>query len=236
MSKRTFYTVLGITLVLISTIGLSYVFYFSSRDRVIEEEVLRIEDVSYLGDFDDNKFEVSNNELDSRFITNDASNVQDQTDELAISNSRALPDKIAEQKQNKIVIPKIGVNTDVLFASTSDPESALEFGAWIVNDFSVPSYNYLVDSAKPVIIASHLYGYEYWSEEFRNRVSFKGLDNLMDGDLIKVYWENRLYKYEVIDGEVDTKINKYDSDLILYTCNDLTGSDLRVIRYANLIN
>ncbi len=215
---------LGCILLVVSVIGVAYAFYAENNTSITQAEFLRSQ-------------QAVNNEQDNQFSETDQSTIQEENFEVVASdNGKSLPAKIqGEEIQNKIVIPKIGVDTKILFATAADPESALEFGAWIVNDFSVPSHNYLVDSAKPVIIASHLYGYDHWTDQFRNKVSFKGLDTLDSGDRISVYWENRLYEYEIVSGELNAEITNYDTDLILYTCNDLTGSDVRVIKYANLV-
>lgn len=224
MSSKKLYTMLGCILLVVSVIGVAYAFYAENNTSITQAEFLRSQ-------------QAVNNEQDNQFSERDQRIIQEENFEAVVSdNGKSLPAKIQGEKiQNKIVIPGIGVDTEILFATTPDPESALEFGAWIVNDFSVPSHNYLVDSSKPVIIASHLYGYKHWSETFRNRVSFKGLETLERGNRVKVYWENRLYEYEIVSGELNTEITNYDTDLILYTCNDLTGSDVRVIKYANLV-
>lgn len=245
---------IGLILIITSAAGFSLYFYMQNQEQKSKEQFVEqqnINEETNIGDFinsntnnseslsteQQEKGKTAKEEEVEQNLSNDNTQLVGQNDtyEDKTKNSKTLPTKLQNTTTNKIVIPKIGVEAELLFATSEDPESALEFGAWIVNDFSIPPFNYLVESAKPVIIASHLYGYDYWTEEFRNRVSFKGMEQLQNGDTVEVYWDNRIYKYEITDGETSETINNYSNDLILYTCNDLNGSDLRVIRYANLL-
>jgi sortase (surface protein transpeptidase) len=146
---------------------------------------------------------------------------------------RLLPAKnLSLPKENRIIIAKLGVNAPIF--GGDDSQSALRQGAWIAPGFKTPPGNTLLQRPEPIIISSHLYGYDDWSEEFRDRVSFSGLEALNTGDQIEIIWQQRQYIYEIEAGEVSDVIGRYDTDLIVYTCLDLTGSDDRTIRYANL--
>lgn len=131
---------------------------------------------------------------------------------------------------NRVLIPKIGV--DAPLDRGADSEVILKRGAWMVPEFKTPSGNALLERPEPTIIASHLFGYDDWDAEFRNQVAFAGLDQLEAGDTIEVIWQQRKYVYLVKTSEVSANISTYDHDLIVYTCLDLTGSDQRVIIYA----
>ncbi|MFW5702505.1 MAG: sortase domain-bontaining protein [Candidatus Dojkabacteria bacterium] len=149
------------------------------------------------------------------------------------SSSIKLPKKDLQLPQENIIrIAKLGVDTEIF--TGQDSETALRQGAWIAPEFKTPSGNALLDRNEPVIIASHVYGYSDWTDQFRDRVSFAGLGKLEQGDLVEVIWQQRRYTYEIIAGEKSEEISNYDTDLILYTCEDLSGSDIRVIKYAKL--
>lgn len=144
-----------------------------------------------------------------------------------------LPVKdLSLSKENRISIPMLGVDT--ILNEGKDSEVALDKGAWIVGDFSTPVGNALVDN-KPVIIASHLYGPGWWSDEYRLKTSFKGLQTLKQGDQFEVVWDQRTFLYEVEVVNTSTEIQSYDYDIIVYTCLDLSGSDERIIVYGNLL-
>jgi sortase (surface protein transpeptidase) len=137
--------------------------------------------------------------------------------------------------ENRISIPKIGVNSQIV--ENQNSEIALKEGVWRVGNFNTPTGKAIRSESSPIILASHVYGYDYWTEDFRERVSFRGLSNLIPGDIIEIHWDQRKYTYEIKFGEINTEISNYsDYDLILYTCEDLSGSENRVIRYAKLIN
>jgi sortase (surface protein transpeptidase) len=54
------------------------------------------------------------------------------------------------------------------------------------------------------------------------------------GDTVEIDWKQRKYTYEVYATDKGTEIADYSADLILYTCESLTG-DARVFVYARLI-
>lgn len=130
--------------------------------------------------------------------------------------------------KNFIRIKSIGVDSPI--NEGENYETALETGAWIVNNYSTPDY-----SEYPVIIASHRFGYITWSTDFRKRISFYNLPKTDIGDTVEIIWEQREYIYEIYDiGEGNT-ITDYDADLILYTCK-MYNSPIRIFRYLKRIN
>lgn len=131
--------------------------------------------------------------------------------------------------QNKLIIPSIGVDTQINQDSQDKYEDALMKGVWMVPDFATP-----VDQDKPIILAAHRFGYLNWSDLYRFRNSFFNLPKLKEGDLVEIIWNRRKYTYEVYSTAEGDKINDYSSDLILYTCRDLTSS-VRIFRYARLV-
>jgi sortase (surface protein transpeptidase) len=208
---------IGISLIIISLFIFSYTFVLNNKvigeaENFIEEDIESIENTpsisptQVLGDID------------------------------KLVNSPTLPPKDNSLPiENRIVISKIGV--DSIITEGEDSEEALKNGVWRANDFNTPSGNAIRTESPPTILASHVYGYDNWSEDFRQKVSFRGLSNLSPGDIIEINWDQRKYIYEIKFGEVNTEISNYaDYGLILYTCEDLSGSANRVIRYAELID
>lgn len=148
-------------------------------------------------------------------------------------NGLRLPPKDESlPSSNFIRIKKLGINAPINIGEDSD--QALDSGAWLAHDFNTPPGKLLNSKSEPIIIASHLYGSSSWSENFREDVSFKGLDTLTENDKIEIIWDQRMYEYTIKTGEINTEISNYKEDLILYTCNDLNESGLRVIKYAQL--
>jgi sortase (surface protein transpeptidase) len=132
-------------------------------------------------------------------------------------------------KENRLVISKIGVDTEIAEATFDNYESALKQGVWRVSDFGAPSAN-----SMPTILAAHRYGYLAWSNLFRRENSFYNLPKLKVGDIVEIDWRQRKYTYEIYAEGQGEEITDYTADLILYTCVDLTGPE-RVFRYARLM-
>jgi sortase (surface protein transpeptidase) len=130
---------------------------------------------------------------------------------------------------NWLIIPRIGVRTEVL--ENQNPDEALVKGVWRVPDFGTAG-----DQTKPMILAAHRYGYNWWWKgEYWKYHSFYLLPELQPGDIVEVISNKRKYIYEIYSGEEGQEITDYDADLILYTCKFLT-SPVRHFRYARLVD
>jgi len=132
---------------------------------------------------------------------------------------------------NWLIIPKIGVKTEILESAT--PDESLNKGVWRVPDFGT-----VTDLSKPMILAAHRYGWKAWWEngnQYWRYHSFYLLPKLEQGDIIEVISDHRKYIYEVYAGEQGEEISDYNADLILYTCKFL-DSPLRYFRYARLVD
>jgi sortase (surface protein transpeptidase) len=157
--------------------------------------------------------------------------VQNITRSQASSRSNYLP--LFDSRlplANRLIIPTVGVNTDIQEATYDNYQSALKQGVWRVSDFGAPSAN-----SMPTILAAHRFGYLVWTNLFRRQNSFYNLPKLNVGDTVEIDWRQRRYIYEVYSEDKGTQITDYSADLILYTCVDLTGPE-RIFRYARLIN
>jgi sortase (surface protein transpeptidase) len=127
------------------------------------------------------------------------------------------------------MIPSIGVDTEIQEATLDNYEQALRKGVWRVSDFGAPGEN-----GMPVIVAAHRYGYLAWSNSFRRENSFFNLPKLKVGDTVQIVWHQRKYTYEIYAEGKGKDIMDYTANLILYTCENLTGEE-RVFKYARLL-
>jgi len=131
--------------------------------------------------------------------------------------------------ENMLLIPAIGVESQIHVSSYEDYEEVLKKGVWRAPDFGTPDKR-----EKPTILVAHRYGYLRWSNIFRRRNSFYNLPKLKNGDTVEVIWRQRKYKYAIYGESEGEKIEDYSADLILYTCRDLT-SNIRIFKYAKLL-
>lgn len=128
-----------------------------------------------------------------------------------------------------IVIPRIGVRTEL--QATVNPEEALNTGVWRVPDFAAPG-----EFDKPMILAAHRYGWQWWWQtDYWKYHSFYLLPDLKPGDTVEVIADQRKWVYEIYAGEEGGDITDYQADLILYTCKFL-NSPVRHFRYARVID
>ncbi len=128
-----------------------------------------------------------------------------------------------------VIIPKIGVRTQL--QATEDPDEALKTGVWMVPDYGRPG-----DLEKPVILAAHRFGWQWWwQSDYWKYHSFYLLPDLQPGDIVETIVDQRKYTYEIYAGEEGEEISDYQADMILYTCKYL-NSPRRHFRYARLVD
>lgn len=128
-----------------------------------------------------------------------------------------------------IVIPKIGVNTQILTQGTL--KNRMYKGVAIINAFGTPDQPNITGK-KPVILASHRFGYVWWTPAYRRTHSFHNIDKLKKGDTIYIRWKAKWYRYKVQKQVISATITEYSHDLILYSCISYT-SKKRIIIYAD---
>ena len=131
-------------------------------------------------------------------------------------------------KENFVVIDKIKVYSPI--KTGEDYIDALRRGSWIVPEFGDP-----INSDKPIILASHRFGYSSWTKDMRQQISFYNLPSITKRDIIDIIWDQRVFSYEIYNAEESTYISDYNADLILYTCK-FYNSPIRIFRYARAIN
>lgn len=130
---------------------------------------------------------------------------------------------------NHLTIDMIGVDTDIQEATYDGYEAALKKGVWRVSDFGSPG-----ETGVPVILAAHRFGYLAWTNQYRRQNSFYNLPKLKSGDRVEIAYQQRKYIYEIYAEGEGPEIMDYTADLILYTCESLTG-ETRIFKYARLL-
>lgn len=133
-------------------------------------------------------------------------------------------------KVNKLSIPSIGVDTDIEEATYDNYESALKKGVWRVSNFGEPN-----ETGVPIILAAHRFGYLAWTNSYRHYNSFYNLPKVKEGDTVTIDWQQREYTYGVYRVETGKEITDYSADVILYTCESLSGEE-RIFVYAKLLS
>jgi len=126
-----------------------------------------------------------------------------------------------------IILDKIGVDSPI--STDADYTTALKNGAWMVPDYGTPT-----NGISPIIIAAHRFGYIYWDNATRKKISFYNLPNMHVGDTIQIIWEQRTFTYQIYAEDENTYITDYSANLILYTCKYL-DSPVRIFKYAKLV-
>lgn len=131
--------------------------------------------------------------------------------------------------ENRLIIPSIGVDTQIQEATLENYEEALKEGVWRVSDFGTP-----FSRQRPTILTAHKFGYLKWSNLFRRKNSFYSLPKLKEGGIVEIIWKQRKYVYKIYGTGEGEEIADYSADLILYTCESL-NSPVRIIKYAKLL-
>jgi sortase (surface protein transpeptidase) len=132
-------------------------------------------------------------------------------------------------KINSLLVPSVGINTSLQEAVLDNYEEALRKGVWRVSDFGAPD-----DNGRPIILAAHRFGYLAWTNSYRHKNSFSNLPKVEVGDLVEIDWNQRKYLYEVYATSKGTQLLDYSADVILYTCETLTGEN-KIFVYAKRI-
>lgn len=136
------------------------------------------------------------------------------------------PSKISlfdKQSDERILkIDKIGVDGEI---HEGDNRNLLREGIWRLPWTSTP------EEGGNTVIVAHRFLKTSGPETFYN------LDKLSTGDIIKLFWNGRLYEYEVYESKVvpptalEIEAESLDPILTLYTCTPLwTATDRLVVR------
>lgn len=130
---------------------------------------------------------------------------------------------------NRLIIPRMLMNTPIIEGPESNPYGNLKKGAWHLPFSSAP------DRGGNMVIAGHRFTYT------ESRSIFYYLDKLQVGDEIGVKWHDVMYTYKVESSSVveptETSVEQPTSDtrLTLYTCTPLWNPKQRLVIVAKPI-
>ncbi len=133
-------------------------------------------------------------------------------------------------KENRLVIPKIGVDTQIWDANSLDILDVKE-GVWREPNSATP----IVPGN--MVVAGHRFQYLP-----PNTNTFYNLEEMKEGDKVYVFWDKRLYIYNIYQTEIvnPDQIDirnpnaNYLREITLYTCTPLYTSQRRFVVKANL--
>jgi len=130
---------------------------------------------------------------------------------------------------NRLIIPRMLMNTKIVEGPTSNPYGNLKKGAWRLPFSSTP------DKGGNTVIAGHRFTYT------ESRSIFYYLDKLQVGDEIGVQWNGTTYTYKVVSTSVvpptETSVQAATDDnrLTLYTCTPVWNPKNRLVVVAKPI-
>ncbi|GEM_PF-2957076 len=142
-------------------------------------------------------------------------------------NEQAQTALTNKQNINKIIIPKMGVDSEILEGNSED---ILWKGIWRMPVGSTPN------QGGNTIITAHRYLHRPPSPK-----TFYLIDKLEVGDIITVYWEGVKYEYKVTESkivepnEISILHNTADDRLTLFSCTPLFTSKQRLVVTAKKI-
>lgn len=130
---------------------------------------------------------------------------------------------------NRIIIPRMSLNTPLLEGPQDDSFNLLKAGAWHLPFSTNPT------ESGNMVVAAHRFSYT------GPRGLFYFLDKLQLGDEIGVQWGGKLYSYQVVSShavaptEVSVQQPTNDTRLTLYTCTPLFNPVNRLVVVAKPI-
>ncbi len=140
-----------------------------------------------------------------------------------------LPKNANISKLNRIIIPKIGVNSPII--ESNDAKYGLNRGAWRTPISSTP------DKGGNMVISGHRYKYLP-----PNNLTFYLLDKLVVGDVMSVQWQGEDYYYRVKQTKIvePTDVSILNptttTTLTVYTCDPIYSQQHRLVVIAELVN
>ena len=146
-----------------------------------------------------------------------------------VSSAQMLPVSENLDLGNRLIIPKISVDTPIVDSQNS--VWALNHGAWRMPQTSTPN------KGSNTAIAGHRFKYLP-----PNNLTFYLLDKLVVGDGVAIVWEGKEYDYRVTDNkivpptEVSVLAPTEKPTLTLITCDPIFSQKNRLVVTAELIN
>ncbi len=169
--------------------------------------------------------------------------------EAYISPSSTSPSSIIAQPngslvvgpESKIYIPKIRVDSDVIYDTTPDQVSQLKAMERGVAWFGIAGANSKPGQVGNTVLSGH--SSNDWLESGNSKFVFARLEQLQLGDMIYLHYNTTRYSYTITKREIvkPTEINKlvYKTDrpvLTLITCTPLGTSEKRLLLTAEQIS
>jgi sortase A len=158
----------------------------------------------------------------------DASNPTQKTKVLGVSYNKTAVQQLQTTKTvNKIIIPKMGVDAEILEGSSDD---MLWKGIWRMPVGATPN------QGGNTIITAHRYLHRPPSPK-----TFYLIDKMEIGDKITLYWSGVKYEYQVSETKIidpsDISIlhNTADDQLTIFSCTPLFTSQKRLVVIAKKI-
>lgn len=133
---------------------------------------------------------------------------------------------VEDMSGNRIIIPRMSLNTPLLEGPQSDSFNLLKAGAWHLPFSTDPT------KGGNMVVAAHRFSYT------GPRGLFYFLDKLQTGDEIGIQWDGKLYSYQVVSSrtvaptEVSVQQPTDDTRLTLYTCTPLFNPVNRLVVVA----
>lgn len=129
---------------------------------------------------------------------------------------------------NRLVIPKIGVNLAIVEGQES--ESALWKGAWRIPESSTPK------DGGNTVLSAHRFRYRPPSN-----LTLYLLDQVKKGDVMIVYWQGKEYDYRVSETKIVPRDNTdiaeptLTDQLTVFTCHPLFSTKERLVVVGELM-
>lgn len=129
---------------------------------------------------------------------------------------------------NRLVIPKIGVNLPIVEGTNSD--NALWKGAWRIPSSSTPK------DGGNTVLSAHRFRYRPPSN-----LTLYLLDKVKRGDIMIVYWQGKEYDYRVTQTKIVPRENTdiaeptLTDQLTVFTCHPLFSTKERLVVVGELL-
>lgn len=132
--------------------------------------------------------------------------------------------RVAQDKPDSVLMPSISLEEPIYEGN----KRALSKGVWRLPHTSTP------DKGGNTVLVGHRFTYA-------GSAVFYHLDKITKGDRIGVYWQGKLYEYEVFavrvvePDETSVEANTKEPRLTLYTCTPLWSVKQRLVIQAKLV-
>lgn len=157
----------------------------------------------------------------------DSKNVEEVSKEVQKIKNH-LPATKFSISQNRVIIPKIGVNAPIVQAERE--EEGLSEGAWLVPVGSTP------DKGGNTVITGHRFKYLPPSN-----LTFYLVHKLEEDDIFSIIWEDKDYLYKVREIDIVDPWESWphepssESILTMYTCHPIYSTEKRLVVVSELI-